>query len=273
MRALCVGLAAWLASSAFAADPAPDRVRDRFQSESTCVTWGDVPTFDATAELEIGDGGGHGGSLGWLRFRPAKGGVEVLSIQYRSRIIGRGELPADPVPVAVKIARLPNEAYAGLLKDLAVVSSAKLERIRRNSALMTTGDFWSQVRLTAGKETPIDLDWAGYQGSRGEPDYLKPKTAVGLAGEAVAKSEFKEYTLTAADRAWASEKFTRDGEKHTISAAQPTAFYWWVNERSIATVGFVGDAAALPTLREIAKGDPKNRCVPAAAEAIARLTK
>ncbi len=270
MRALCVGLAVSIASPAVAADPAADRVRDRFKSEYTTVTWGDAPSSDATAELEIGSGNFHGGSLGWLRFRPEKGGVEVLSIQPD---LGRRLPASERTPVAVKLARLTTDAYAGLLKDLAVVSSAKLERMPQSPVTGTSADIWVQARLTADGKTPIDFEWAGFMGSTAEPDYLKPQVAVGLVYEAVAKLEFKEYTLTAADRAWASAKFRRDGEKHSISGAKSATFYWWVNERSIATIGFVGDAGALPTLREIAKGDPKNRCVPAAIEAMTRLTK
>ena len=82
------------------------------------------------------------------------------------------------------------------------------------------------------------------------------------------KLKFKAYTLTAADRTWASERFVRHWEKH-----QKAEFYWWVNERAIVTIGVVGDATALPALRNAMAGDPKKHSVYLAINAITRLTK
>ncbi len=46
-----------------------------------------------------------------------------------------------------------------------------------------------------------------------------------------------------------------------------------MNERAIVMVGVVGDAAALPTLRDAMAGDPKKHTVYHAINAITRLTK
>ena len=46
-----------------------------------------------------------------------------------------------------------------------------------------------------------------------------------------------------------------------------------MRERYIITIGVVGDATALPTLLNILEGDPKDRCVYYAINAVTRLTK
>ena len=46
------------------------------------ATRGTAPDYDPEAELEIGDGNGHGGTLGWLWLQPGKDEVTVLSVQF-----------------------------------------------------------------------------------------------------------------------------------------------------------------------------------------------
>ncbi len=269
MRGFYVGLAILFAAPALAADAPADLVRKRFASKFTAVTWGDVSTFDPTSELEIGDGYGHGFSLGWIRFRPDKNGVYVLSIQYEAEFNPYcSKWPPDIAPVKVTLARMTTEAYVALLKDMAIVNSATVKDSDNNTGSVSSSDFWVQARLTHGKKTSIDLDWAGYKSSLGEVEYKKPQIAVELVHEAMEKLKFKAYTLTAADRTWASERFVRHWEKH-----QKAEFYWWVNERAIVTIGVVGDATALPALRNAMAGDPKKHSVYLAINAITRLTK
>jgi hypothetical protein len=170
---------------------------------------------------------------------------------------------------------MESSAYAGLLRDLAVVNSAELKSTTRAGS-GTFSDFWVHAHLTADKKTLIDLDWAGYEGSRAEADYAKPQAAVRLACEAVANVDFAEYTLTAEERAWASAKFARDWKKFTNLIR-----HWWVRERYIVMIGIVGDAAALPTLREILEETSterfmrktRDRCVYHAINAVTRLVK
>jgi hypothetical protein len=160
------------------------------------------------------------------------------------------------------------DAYAALLRDLAVVDAAELKPIERNFLSRSSYDFWVYARLTAKKKTLIDLDWAGYHGSSTEVEYAKPRAAVNLTREAIKGLDFKEHTLTEVERGWASAKFARDWKRFKDSK-----FHWWVRERYIMTIGVIGDPTALPTLREILGGDPKDRCVYHAINAVTRLTK
>jgi hypothetical protein len=170
---------------------------------------------------------------------------------------------------------MESAAYVGLLRDLAVVNSAELKSTRRGGSGSFT-NFWVHARLTAGKTTLIDLDWAGYEDSGVEADYAKPQAAVRLAREAVADVDFAEHTLTAEERTWASEKFARDWKQFTNLIT-----HWWVRERYIVMIGVVGDAAALPTLRAILEEssterflrDTRDRCVYYAINAVTRLVK
>lgn len=268
MRTLSFCIAA-LAALAFGAEPEADRLKRHFKSDNFTVTWGTAPTYEPNAELEIGGGNGHGGTLDWLRFQPRKDGVEVLSIQFdRGWQPYRTKWPPDRAPVAIEHARMKGDAYAALLRDLAIVGAVKLQPIEPCAAAVSSGDFWVHVRLTANKRTLLDLDWAGYEGDRAEVDYAKPRAAVVLARDAVETLNFADHTLTEEERGWASAKFSRDWKRF-----KGLDFHWWVRERYIITVGIVGDATALPTLRDILKGDPKDRCVYHAINAVTRLTK
>jgi hypothetical protein len=219
--------------------------------------------------LEIGDGNGHGFTLGWLRFHPGKGWVDVLSVQLdEGRKPYEAKWPPDLAPVVVKHARMKPDAYAALLRDLAVVNAAKLQPIKRNSSSSSSSDFWVYASLTSNKKHCIDLNWAGYKGSDAEVDFAKPRAAVVLAREALKDLDFEEHTLTEEERGWASAKFARDWKKF-----KDLEFHSWVRERYIITIGVVGDAKALPALRDILGGDPKDHCVYYAINAVTRLTK
>jgi hypothetical protein len=269
MRTLFGCLALVIAGPALGADPDSDRVPRQFVSDDYTVTWSAARAFDPDAALEIGHGSGHGFTLGWLRFQPGKDGVDVLSI----RLVGdrkpyESKWPPDRAPVTVKHARMKPDAYAALLSDLAVVDSAKLEPVKKNSFSSSSNDFWVYARLTGNKKMLLDLNWAGYDGSLHAVDLAKPRAAVALAQEAIEGLDFKEHELTKKERGWASEKFARDWSKF-----KDLESHWWVRERYVITIGVVGDAAALPTLREVLGGDPKDHCVYYAVNAVTRLTR
>jgi hypothetical protein len=268
MRSLFACITMILAIPVFCSEQDVDRVRKLLASENYTVTWAAARLFDFGAELEIGNGSGHGQTLSWLRFRPEQGQVNVLSVQFDWGLRPyQSKWPPDRAPVTVKHARMKKAAYAALLHHLAVVDSATLKRTGRHSS-SSSHSLWVFARLTANKETLINLDWAGYAGNPAELQNAKPNAAVTLAWEAVKGLDFREHTLTAEERGWASAKFACDWKKHKESGQ-----HWFMRENSIITIGVVGDATALPTLGGILHGDPKDRCVYHAINAITRLTK
>jgi hypothetical protein len=265
-----VYLALSITASVCETDAESIRARKLLKSDNYTVTWGAERTFDKDSELEIGDANGHGFTFGWLRFQPANDNAAVLSIRLD---LGRhpynSKWPPDRAPVTVKSARMKLDAYAALLRELAVVDSAKLQRIERNSSTFSTNDFWVHVRLTANKKTLIDLNWAGYESSHDEFAFARPRAAVSLARDVVKTLDFKDHVLTAEERRWASSKFARDLKSINDLDC------WFARERCIITIGVVGDTTALPTLHEILEGDrkPKDRCAYYAINAVTRLTK
>lgn len=277
MRTLSACVALVVMGSAYGTEPDDAHAKKLLQSENYTVTWGTAPVYEPDAELEIGDGSGHGFSLRWLRFQPGKDGVDVLSIQFdKGWYVYKSKWPPDRVSVAVKCARLKHEAYATLLRDLAIVVSAKLMPVEQDG-WHSSSDFWVYARLTTSKNILINLDWAGYRSDHAELDFAKPQAAVRLAWEAVKGLDFKDHTLTDGERAWARTKFVRDWKKF-----EKLEYHWWVRERYIETIGVVGDKAALPILRDILatdppKGKPRDasdgRCVYLAINAVTRLTK
>jgi hypothetical protein len=274
----CLALILGLATSAGSAEPDDDRAKEQFRSEDYTVTWGTPAAYEPDAELEVGDGNGHGGTLGWLRFLPGKDGVEVLSIQFdEGRHPYESKWPPDRAPVVVKRALLTPDAYAALVRQLAVVNAAKLTPVEREGITSSSNSFWVNARLTTNEKTLLELSWAGYEGSGTEPDFAKPRAAVRLARETVNGLDFKEHALTDGDRAWASAKFSRDWTNF-----KGQQFHWWVRERYIETIGVVGDKAAFPVLSDILSADPpkgeprtasNGRCVYYAINAVTRLTK
>ena len=268
MRPWFAVVALALASSASVAGP-EERARRQLSSDSYTVTWGAASAFDSSAESEIGDGNGHGGTLNWTRFRPVKNGVEVLSIRFDEGWEPYdSKWPPDRAPVTVKRAIMKPEAYAALLRDLAVVNAATLKPVQQKSLRNSSNDFWVSARVTTNKKTLVDLDWAGYESTSEEVNFAKPLAATTLAAEATRGLDFKDHMLNREERRWAATKFVRDWKAHKDSKP-----HWWVRSRSIITIGVVGDATVFPTLREILGGDPKGHSVYHAINAVTRLTK
>jgi hypothetical protein len=267
---ICILIALANSASALAAETDVERVKEHFKSEFYTVTWGTPRTFDSSAELEIGDGIGHGFTLRWKRFRPGKDFVDVLSIELKGDWQPyKSKWPPDSAPVTVKHAQMKPDVYGAFLRDLAIVDAAKLRPVEKDFSTGSSADFWVYARLTANKKTLVDLDWTGYEGSTEEMNFAKPRAAVACARQSVKELEFKEHTLTEEERSWASEKFARDWKKWKESRDH----YWWVRERYLITIGVVGDPSVLPVLQEILGGDPKDRCVYYAINAVTRLTK
>lgn len=256
---ICVTLA--LATSIARAEPDDERIRKRFESANYTVTWGDVAAFDAAAELETGDGYGHGGTLAWMRFQPGQDGVRVLSIRLD---LGHGphgsKWPPDAAPVEVTRAVLKPQAYARLLRSLAVVDAARLAPVDQGYS-WSSNNFWVNAQLRADQQVLLDLNWSGYQSRGTEVEYAKPLAAVTVARAARGELDFAEHALTDEDRRWASAKFVRDLKKFdAIEKVKGRELsHWWVRERYIITIGVIGDAAALPTLRDILANAPAER--------------
>jgi hypothetical protein len=214
MRTLFIFLGAGLVASAFAAERDADRVRKHLQSDNYTVTWGPARVVDGSAELDVGDGSGHGFNLAWLRFRPGQGQVDVLSIQLsEGRQPYQSKWLPDTAPVTVQRARMKPDDYATLLHDLAVVNAAKLAPVRRRTTTMSSYDFWVSARVTASRRTVADLDWAGYWASDSEVDFARPQAAVAFARAAVKELDFREHALTEEERAWASARFALDWKR------------------------------------------------------------
>jgi hypothetical protein len=271
----------WLVAlcPAIRAEPDNNRVKELLQSENYTVTWGAPVAYPRDAELEIGDGNGHGGNLGWLRFQPGKDGVEVLSIQFSNRQPYRSKWPPDIDAVTVQRGRLKLEAYAALLGDLAVIDAAKVQAVERDgtTSFLSTNDFWAYARLTTSNKMLLELNWAGYEGSETELEFARPRAAARLARDAIQEIEFQDHALSERERAWTSAKFARDWQSF-----KGREFYWWVRERYIKTIGVVGDKSVLPVLRDILATDPPlakprdvsdNRCIYYAINAVIRLTR
>ncbi|MCE9567942.1 MAG: hypothetical protein K8U57_38570 [Planctomycetes bacterium] len=249
-----------MAPSHAADNSEPDHgpVSARLRSDNYTVAWGTPLAIDPGAELEVGRGGGHGGTLSWIRFRPGPDEVEVLSVKldegwhpYHSK------WPPDRAPVATTRGRIDLAAYVALLNELAMLHAATVRPVPQNSNSISrsTTNFWVQARLASGTEVVFDLDWAGYYGSDTEVEFAKALAMTNLTSDAVERLELRPYTLTAEERGWVSDKFVHDWARFAGSDS-----HWWVRERYLITVGVAGDAAALPALRDIlAGGDSVDR--------------
>jgi hypothetical protein len=276
MRRLVIVVAAVLFNSHASAQPEADRPRRLLRSDYYTVTWGSPAAIKADAELEVGEGGGHSGTLAWVRVRPGDRRVDVLRVELDPRERTDPKDQPGRAPVLVRRAEMKPDEYALLLRDLAVVAAARLKEADDISGGFGTADFWVQARLTAGPVVHLDEDWAGYPTKR-EAEFAKPQAAVVLAREAMAKLDFKDHALTPEEQGWASAKFARDWKRF-----KGKEYHWWVRERYIYVIGAVGDKAALPVLRDILTaelpkdrraGESEYRCATSAVTAAERLTK
>ena len=277
MRTLIICTAVIIGCSSVSTKAADNQIKKLLKGNKYTVTLGTAPDYPDDAQLEIGDGSGHGGVLEWMWFRPRTGAVDVLSVQIEEEMKPySSKWPPDTAQVVVKHAEMRADAYSALLHDLASVDTANLKPLEEKNRnkfeyWSSSYDFWVQAYLHKNKESFIDLDWAGYENSMNEIAHAKPRVAVHLAQGAVRRLNFKEHLLTAEERSWASAKFVRDWNKF-----KNQEFYWWVREGYIVMIGTVGDATAIPTLQHILGGnanDPKDRSVYLAINAITRLLK
>jgi hypothetical protein len=247
-------------------------IKKKFKSKNYTVTWASVPNFPSSAQLEVGYGNGHGGTLRWLKFQPREDGVQVLSIEFDEGWHPyESKWQPDLAPVTVKKGVMPDTTYASLLRQIAVVSSARLKPILRNSAEHTSSDFWVSTRLKSHDRLLLDSDWAGYWNSLEEFDFAKPNISVSLTREAVSKIPLAEYSLNSEERRWMSTKFIEDWKR-----IKDRDYYWWVSERLIIMIGPLGDNTVIPTLLEIINerptGGPADRRIYYAINAITRIS-
>ena len=174
----------------------PPEIRKSFTSKDYSVAWGRRPHYPTTAQLEIGLGNGHGGTLKWIRFVPGGSSVRVLMISLAKEHLGySGPLLA----VKVSEGQLASRKYRLLLNKLAIIASARLKPIPRMSVTSSSSDFWSSVRLRDSGTKVLDLDFAGYSSSLDEIKYVKPETSVELSEKALASVKFNDNQLTAED--------------------------------------------------------------------------
>ena len=82
MRAMTACILLIALSSVEGARHDEQRVKKQLKSDNYTVTWRTAVVNGADAVLEIGEGNGHGGTLRWLRLKPGKDAVDVLSIQF-----------------------------------------------------------------------------------------------------------------------------------------------------------------------------------------------
>ena len=267
MRAFFFGLAAVLSGSCSAAEPDLDLVRKHFESKYYTVKLGKVAAVDPTSELEIGQGTGHGHQLSWTRFVPLKDGVEVLRIVYGPAQEYRSKWPPDTVPVEVTSARMKTADYLTLLGDLVVIDSVEPTPNPKIPYISSTANFWVSVRLASGGKASLEAQWSGYNGSHAEIEYAKPHAAFNAASSAIESLKFTGRAPTQSERCWASTKFQRDWKTWDQQS------YWWVRERTLVMIGHIGDESAVPALRDVMKGDAKDRQCYHSINAIVKLVK
>lgn len=247
-------------------------IREEFVSKEYSVSWEKARKFPTDAEVNIGFGSGHGGTLAWVWFRPSGTIVEVLSVEldegwnpYKSK------WQPDVVPVSVKRGILEPGKYIALLRQLAIVDSARLTLIPQNTARSTSADFWVAADIAKDGRKLMSLDWAGYPTSFDEVEYTKPRIAVALAKKALSKIALAEHTLNPAERTLVSSRFVANWKKY-----KDRTFYWWVRERAIMITGVAGDKSSLSTLTDIIsgsiKGDPADRLIYYGINAVTRIT-
>ncbi|HXX92687.1 MAG TPA: HEAT repeat domain-containing protein, partial [Planctomycetota bacterium] len=236
---------------------------------SYTVDWSEVSSWEPSAVVETGTGGGHGFTLDWGRLRPGARGVEVLEISYdQGRKPYSSKWPPDTAPVTAKSAVMTPADYRTLLAVMTAVGGATISKKATGRYMSSTLDFYSYTNVAKDGNRIFADEFAGYRGTLEEPKYAKVLAMTNLVEATMKTLDLKDHVLDDADRSWVSQRFIRDwnrikGEK---------SFYWWVQERLLIIVGAAGDGSALPLLGTIIReGDPKDRKVYYAINAATRL--
>jgi hypothetical protein len=266
LLALCAALT--LTDLGLAGEPAitvahiDSRVRALLAETGTyAVERGAAPATDASAELVVGSGSGHGGDLTWYRFRPAADGVDVLVVALRGERQYRSTWPPDEVPVTVFRATMGADGYEALLEGLAAIAGSTIRPKPTQGHRWSSGNFWAFVDAPG-----VRAEFVGYPSTDAEPDLVRPRAMVALVRWAEQTLAFETTTLRTAERTWASARFTAD-----VSRLEANRTAWWVVERSIEVVGVVGDVSALPGLHRLLDHDDLDRRAYYAINAVTRL--
>lgn len=231
-----------------------ERAAAHLKPRDLAVEWGAAGIWEAAAESEFGGGSGHGSTLRWIRMRPVKEGVEVLSIELEgNRKSYSTPQPPDEPAVKVKRGTAASASYGVLLRLLATIDAAKLAKRpdKRGTFWSSSSDFWVSVRVRSGDRAIAEGQYAGYRGSSGEPTYAKPSAALSAVNEWIGSVEMKDQEPTADERAWVSAKFARDWGTFTEHD------FWWVRERYLQLLGRAGDTASYAALRKVIEGGEK----------------
>lgn len=237
------------------------------ESEAYDVRWGEPQVWTGPVELNVGNGSGHGGLLRWIRLRPGPDSVEVLTIEYQgSRKPYDTPWPPDEAPVTVAVTSLGLREYSTLLRVLGCLAAATVERTPARTFFSSSADFYAYVRASTEDRALFEDEYAGYLGTLNASTYARVKAAGELITEVLKLAT--PLPPEKLDRAWVTGRFLRDWAR----IAPHKDFYWWVKERLLIVVGALGDASALPVLRDVIRdGDVKARTTYHAINAATRL--
>ena len=170
-------------------DP-PEGARRHLKDGSTyTVEWRAPVEWGADAEIEV-DSGRYDccyerePALAWYRLRRLGDHAEILHLET-----GGGSDSKEALRVRVDRAGIPLTDYLELLRDLAWISAARLDRRRTDLGVWSTFgcDDWSYVRLSGGARTDWEDAWSGATSSFDEVRYAKSRACVARVGEAASK--------------------------------------------------------------------------------------
>lgn len=192
--------------------------------------------------LDVQGGSGHGGSLRFLRFEVGAERTQVERVAYRAY--------AKPPSASVRRCSLPTDAVRPLLDAAAALPGVSVERRRKADAPLgisgggTTNDFFVLVRAVdaQGAETFM-REYAGYSGSRSEPEYLPIVAVQRLAAAAVRDAAWEEVP----ESGWRDTHFPETFRRNRDLMLRD--FHWWVMERSVEALGSFGDRSCEETVR------------------------
>ncbi|MCI0588258.1 MAG: hypothetical protein L0323_15620 [Planctomycetes bacterium] len=169
----------------------PEGARRHLEGGSTyTVEWRIPVVWGADAEIEV-DSGRYDccmerePALAWYRLRRLGDHAEILHLET-----GGGSDSEEALRVRLDRAGIPLADYLELLRDLAWISAARLDRRRTDPGLWSIigCEAWSYVRLSEGARTAWEDAWAGATSSFDEVRYAKSRACVARVEEAASKA-------------------------------------------------------------------------------------
>jgi hypothetical protein len=245
------------AAEARAAGALAQRLRDERDGAKLAVRFDCDPLSDPPVSLELERGSGHGGYLEMWKFTLDRRAsvYETLALSTSPprgpRGRGQGEPPPVELDYRVKRGAVPAAEFERALRDARPLLVARVT-IGARTYFRSSRDFHQVLRLADGAGRALERRYTGYEGDRGQADYLPTEAAFAALEPLLRTLPWSENVpASERERRFFARQFARASEHFGDETA------WWVRELYVELARSLGGPDLVPPLlRQLTPAGP-----------------